>query len=236
MRVAIFFAPAAGDPLGRAASEWLGRDAHSGETLRQPAVEGFAPEEISDLTADPRRYGFHATLKPPFRLATGRSLATLRGAVEAFCDGMRPVRIGALRIERLGPFFAMTPDGPTPELAELAGTVVRAFDPWRAPPSEEEIARRRPERLTHRQRENLRRWGYPYVFEDFRFHMTLTGPVPAEQRDAMKKALGGRFARFLGQPLAVDALSLFIETSPPGDFMVETRLPLAPATEPLDVA
>ncbi|HMN88199.1 MAG TPA: DUF1045 domain-containing protein, partial [Bauldia sp.] len=118
----------------------------------------------------------------------------------------------------------------------LAADIVRAFDPFRAPPTPEEIERRHPERLPPRQRENLARWGYPYVFEDFRFHMTLTGAVPRERQDSVEAVLAARFAPFLGRPLAIDAVSLFVERDPPADFVVETRAPLGAAAKPMDPA
>jgi putative phosphonate metabolism protein len=236
MRAAIFFSPPADHPLTEAAAEWLGRDAFSGEARTQPSVDDFPAEELRDLTASPRRYGFHATLKPPFRLAEGRSLDDVRPAALEFCRGRPQIRIASLKLGRLGPFFALTPDGAAPEVQALADDVVAAFDPFRAPPWPDEIERRQPDALSHRQRENLKRWGYPYVLEDFRFHMTLTGPVPAERQAAMELALSRRFAPFIGKPLAIDALSLFVEAEPPGDFVVETRVEFPGAPEAMDAA
>ncbi len=76
--------------------------------------------------------------------------------------------------------------------------------------------------MTERQRNYLAVWGYPYVFEEFRFHMTLTGPVPESRQDEIATLLTARFAPFIGRPLSVDRLCLFIEPSPPGDFTVDS--------------
>jgi len=236
LRIAIYFTPPEGDPLTRAATRWLGRDAFSGSTVAQEPVDGFSAEEIRDLTADPRRYGFHATLKPPFRLGPGGDAGALARSVAAFCAGRAPVTIGVLKLDRLGSFFALVPEGPAETVMALAADVVRTFDGFRAPPTADEIERRRPERLPPRQRENLKAWGYPYVFDDFRFHMTLTGPVPRERQAAVERALADRFAGFVGRPLEIDALSLFAERDPPADFVVETRVPFGAAAEPKDAA
>ena len=236
MRLAIFFTPPEGDPLTRAAARWLGRDAFSGQRLDREPVDGFPADEIGDLTADPRRYGFHATLKPPFRVAAGHNADEIVRSVTAFCAAACPLRISALRIERLGSFFALTPGGPAEPVMALAADVVRAFDVFRAPSSPEEIERRRPDRLPPRQRENLKNWGYPYVFDDFRFHMTLTGSVPRDRRDAMEEVLHRRFAAFVGKPLTIDALAVLAERDPPADFVVETRVPLGAAAQPMDAA
>jgi putative phosphonate metabolism protein len=228
MRAALYYAPSPDHPLSRCAARWLGRDAWSGADLARGACDGFDPDALDTLTAEPRRYGFHATLKPPFRLAEGCSLDGLRSSLASFGGDRRAVVIPELALERIGAFFALTPGGGDPaDLQALAADAVRAFDAFRAPPTAEEIARRRPERLTPGQRENLAAWGYPYVFDEFRFHMTLTGPVPEAQCAAMDAVLRARFADFIGRPLVVDRLCLFVEPVSPGDFVVDTATPLA---------
>ena len=224
MRAALYFTCPKDDPLTRAAVDWLGRDAWRG--LDANAAAGAGPESV---VREPRRYGFHATLKPPFRLADGKSVEALRAAVAAFAAGRPALTIASLDLARIGAFFALVPGGEAPGLDALAGAVVTAFEPFRAPPTEAEIARRGPDRLTPRQREHLEAWGYPYVFDEFRFHMTLTGRVPAEDHDAVEAALRTRFAPFIGRPLAVDTLCLFVEPDPPGDFVVDMAVRLAGA-------
>jgi putative phosphonate metabolism protein len=228
MRAALYYAPPPDHPLSRCAARWLGRDAWSGADLAWGACDGFDPDALDTLTAEPRRYGFHATLKPPFRLAEGCSFDGLRSSLATFGGDRRAVVIPELALERIGAFFALTPGGGDPaDLQALAADAVRAFDAFRAPPTAGEIERRRPERLTLRQRENLAAWGYPYVFDEFRFHMTLTGPVPEAQCAAMDAVLRARFADFIGRPLVVDTLCLFVEPVSPGDFVVDTAIPLA---------
>ena len=121
------------------------------------------------------------------------------------------------------------PAEPEPALQALEGEVLAAFEPYRAPLTDDEIARRRPERLSPRQREQLERWGYPFVREEFRFHMTLTGPVPGPADD-WRAALETRFAPLLGRPLPVDGLGLFVEAAPGAPFRVHSFHPFrAPA-------
>src|SRR5262249_54746601 len=75
---------------------------------------------------------------------------------------------------------------------------VTAFDNFRSPVTPEERRRRLGAGLTNRQIENLDRWGYPYVLEDFRFHMTLTGPVDAGRRGAIVSLLQALLNRVNG--------------------------------------
>ena len=236
IRTAVYFSPPADHPLTVAASRWLGRDAITGETFQQPMVDAFDPDELAALTADPRRYGFHATMKPPFRIAAGHTVAAVETAMAVFCRGLAPVVLRGLRLERLGAFFALTPAGSEKAIDALAADTVQFLDRFRAPPSAEEIDRRRPDRLTARQREYLKRWGYPYVLDEFRFHMTLTGPVPVERREAMARILSDIFDRFLNQPLAIDALSLFVEPAPMADFVERKRVAMNQSGRPMDAA
>jgi len=227
VRYAIYFSPAPTQPLSKAAAAWLGRDAFRGETYPMPDVAGIEPDTLRDLTADPRRYGFHATLKAPFTLADGRTEAELISALEAFAAGSAPFSIPNAIVGQLGRFFALVPDQVYPQLQAFASRVVETFEPFRAPLSEADMARRRPDRLTTSERANLDRWGYPYVHDDFRFHMTLTGQVDPELADAMRLVLEQRFAAFHNAPLAIDGLALFVEPARGEPFHVHRWLPLA---------
>ena len=227
MRAAVFFTPAADDPLTRAAAAWLMRDAFAGVAL--PPVEDGAltGDDIRALTAEPRRYGFHATIKAPFRLAEGITPDGVETALEEFCRDTSAGVIPTVELGQLGPFFAIVPAGPSDFVDALQAKVVAVFDRFRAPPSEAELARRRQTPLTGAQEANLARWGYPYVMEEFRFHMTLTGPVPAARQPEIGAVLRRRFDPLVGGPLAIDSLALFVQREPDADFTVQARFALA---------
>ena len=211
MRYAIYFAPAPDRALTHAANGWLGRDAFTGHMLGAPRELSLPEEQWRKLVAEPRRYGFHATLKAPFELREGRTEAELIHAFEALAALAAPFEIPQAIIGQLGPFFALVPHSLHPPLQEFAASVVEAFEPFRAPLSEADIARRKPERLSEAQQTNLHTWGYPYVMDEFRFHMTLTGPVEAEFAPRVHDELSRRFSAHDGAPLPIDGLALFIE-------------------------
>ncbi|MEO8668690.1 MAG: DUF1045 domain-containing protein [Bauldia sp.] len=236
MRAAIFFVPPADHKLTVAAAHWLGRDVFSGEDIPQPATGSFSADEVRDLTAFPRRYGFHATLKPPFRIAPGFNIEEIGQSLDRFCRRLGPIEIPALRVERLGSFFALTPPAPVPAINELADAAVEEFERFRAPATTEETTRRRAERLTDSQRGNLERWGYPYVFNDYRFHMTLTGEVPDGHGPRLARILEERFAEIAAKTLTIDALALFVEAAPPSDFLVHHMASMSRTNEPIDAA
>ena len=207
-RYAVYYAPAPDDPLARRAVAWLGRDAFTGETLQRPVLEGLEGLDLDALTADPRGYGFHATLKAPFELAADRSEAQLVAFAQAFA-ARQPPFTAPLATASLGRFLALRLAVPSPGMQALHAACVRDFDPFRAPSSALDLARRRKASLTPEQDERLLAWGYPYVFDDFRFHMTLTGAVRDPDTAArLERALKAHFADLEG-PHRFDSVALF---------------------------
>ena len=177
LRYAIYYAPPAGSALARFGAAWLGWDAEAEAEIPHPSMDGL---DVRALTATPRKYGFHGTLKPPFRLAGGTGGTgpeALAGAVAEFAARQRGFDGPPLALRRIGRFVALVPSAACPELAALAGDCVRDLDRFRAPPDQSELDRRRRAGLSGRQEANLERWGYPYVMDDFRFHLTLTGAL-----------------------------------------------------------
>ena len=222
-RYAIYFSPPPESRLWSFGSSVIGYDAGTGQDLAQPAIPGMDPADFRDRTEDPRRYGFHATLKPPFHLAAGESVDTLLTAAHVFAAGRRSFDIPDLEVTAIGAFVALTPAAPCPELNQLADDCVIAFDRFRAPLTEADLQRRLKSPLTPRQIENLDRWGYPYVFEDFRFHLTLTGRLHHDERGDVKAALTALY-RPIAAPLPVDGLTVFEQPDRDSRFSVLARI------------
>lgn len=221
MRIALYWAPRIDDPLHALGSTWLGRDAETGATLAQPAIPGL---DLAALTADARGYGLHATLKPPFRPLQGYEAA--RAAAAAFAARQAPFDLPPLAVHDLDGFLALRETQPCPALHAFADACVEALDPHRTPPDAAEVARRRPERLSAAQRANLDRWGYPYVFGEWRFHVTLSRRLSAAEKAILMpeaiRVLGGAAAR----PRRVAALGLFVQDAPGAPFTIAERLAL----------
>ncbi|MFN4164290.1 MAG: DUF1045 domain-containing protein [Ferrovibrio sp.] len=227
-RFALYAAPPADHPLHDFAARWLGWDPESGESPAAQPAAGLSAVRISEITAEPRRYGFHGTLKPPFRLKDGTDEAMLIVALEKFASQHAPVRLPVLQMAVLGSFLALRPSTPCPEIDALAGACVKAFDAFRAPPSEAELARRRSAGLTPRQETNLVQWGYPYVFEDFRLHFTLTDRIhDAAERDAVLAHLTAQTAPLLRRQFSVDEICLFVQMDSGAPFRIAGRYRLA---------
>lgn len=203
-RYAIYFVPGAQSELYRFGASVLGYDVYTGDDI--PFISGAAPDWTEKIR-EPRTYGFHATLKPPFRLAAGAFTSNLETALDAFVKSRRQVDVGLLEVRALGRFIALVPVAQCSALNELAGACVRHFDCFRAPMNEQERARRLAAPLTKSQITNLDRWGYPYVFDDFQFHMTLTGPLVDADRKETLESLRAEFgSRLAAYSLVLDQL------------------------------
>jgi hypothetical protein len=189
-RYALYWCPDPASDLWRWACRWLGRDPlsgveYAGDPARRPLVE------------EPQRYGFHATLKPPFRMRPDKDPAGFMAAVEAFAMAREPFVAPPLELAQLGGFLAL-PDPP-------------------------ELARRRARGLDPIEEANLRAWGYPYVLDRFRFHLTLTGHL-ADSRQ-VKAQLAADTAAFCKEPLKVDALAVFEQPAEGEPFRLTARFP-----------
>jgi phosphonate metabolism protein PhnN/1,5-bisphosphokinase (PRPP-forming) len=225
-RFAVYLCP---DPSGAAwaaGSDWLARCAATGMQRRQPAIPGLAPQLMSALTAAPRRYGFHATMKAPFRLAQGATRARFRRALEEFTSRRRAFDGPPLEVRLLDGFLALTPEYRDARLDALAARCVAEFDRFRAPLSAGEIAQREKAGLTTGQRAMLRRWGYPYVMDEFRAHYTLTGSLSPYDEGVVERVAEFANRHFEGVRRAlrnIDTLALFEEPAPGADLCLLER-------------
>lgn len=225
-RYAIYYAAAAGSALDRFGAGLLGYDALVGEELAFPdGIEQFLPD-WREMTRDPRKYGFHATLKAPMALADGKTEAELLAACDSFARSPRAIPVIKPVVNEIGDFIAAVPSQRCAELEQLAADTVSAFDGFRAPLTPADRARRRPEQLTPRQRDYLDRWGYPYVMEEFRFHMTLTGRLPDERRGTVLAELRRRFAAIELAELAIDTIAVFRQQNAKSPFRIVQRYEL----------
>lgn len=220
-RIALYYAPGTDDPLHQRASAWLGRDAVSGAEIPQPAIAGV---DIAEVTADARGYGFHATLKPPFRVQ-GDIQAALQTAQD-FAARTAAFTLPPLQITDLDGFLALREAEPCPPLQALADGAVTALDPHRAPATEAEIARRKPEKLSPRQREYLEAWGYPYVFAEWRFHMTLTRRLTPAEKTIILPAVTDALGDAPAIARTVTDICIFAQAAPGAPFTILERLKL----------
>jgi hypothetical protein len=229
-RYAIYFVPSAATEFFRFGSAVLGYDCYTGGSIGRPAILNAEPELWDRLTAEPRRYGFHATLKAPFNLSPSCREAQLVSALHSFAGLGHALPALTPAVRMLSGFAAIVPAVASPAIDELAAKCTTIFDAFRAPMTAQERAQRVASGLNQSQIANLDRWGYPYLFADFRFHMTLTSRVDVERRDdvlaALQKALG-RACK--DRALAIERISLLRQNDANTPFRVIEQATLRPA-------
>ena len=218
-RVALYYAPEDSEPLARICDDWLGAGPFR--------TGGISDAERLLATASPRRYGFHATLKAPFQLAAGHDVEELRGVLKAFAARVPIADCPPLALRPLDGFLALVPTGPAAAVNRLASEVVRHFELFRAPMTVAERKKRLSADLSPRQQAYLDRWGYPYVMEEFRFHMTLTNRLSEGQLRRYQAALAPVVAPGLVVPIRIDRIWLFVETEPGTPFERRESWPLS---------
>lgn len=189
-------------PLAKFGASWLGWDVVHGREAPQPDLP-----DLRDITMTPRKYGFHGTLKPPFRLIKTRTIAELEQATSDLAASLPPAICDGLELMTLGRFLALIPLGGTEAVQRVAQACVCGLDEFRAPAEEPELARRRAAGLSARQEALLVQWGYPYLMEEFRFHLTLSGRLPqAEIPVWVERAQ--RYLPDLSAPFVLDQIAL----------------------------
>ena len=221
-RWAIYYTPPADHSLAERGNAWLDR-ADSAGCGNRPASLDHA--EWQRIIRAPRRYGFHATLKAPMRLAAGASEATIRPILADIAARHAPFTL-TLSVARLGNFLALQPTSESSTLDALADDCVIAADPLRAPLTDSEMARRGIDQLDDRRTELLRRWGYPHVFDQYRFHMTLTGALESNELARLQPILVNWFAEVLATPLPFAELTLSRQDPDDRFFKPVVRVPL----------
>jgi putative phosphonate metabolism protein len=226
-RYAIYFVPASSSRLYRYGSSVLGYDSYTGSSVAFPAEFGAGAVNWNELTATPRRYGFHATLKAPFRLAPSCTEQQLTNALHSFAGLGHAVHSFKPALRELEDFIALVPSKTEESLNALAASCTTIFDAYRAPMSPQERARRIASGLSQSQIQNLDRWGYPYVLSQFRFHMTLTGAVPQRRKKAILAVLLNGFHQMNVEPsIATDRLALMKQELPDMPFRVVSEVAL----------
>ncbi|NMM81389.1 hypothetical protein B2J86_10730 [Acidovorax sp. SRB_14] len=221
-RYAVYFAPEPATLAWRAGSHWVGRCAARGQPLPQLDIDGVTRTQLEQLTAAPRRYGWHATLKAPFALAPDVDWLTLQHAVRSLAKGLRRFQLPPLQVQRVDDFLALVPMAQHAANADIQAATdacVTQLQPLSAALSDQELARRRAAGLTPRQDELLRQWGYPFVFEEYRFHMSLTGALTGTDPATVARVHDAAEQFFADLPaLQFSSLALFAEPTPGADF------------------
>lgn len=225
-RYALFYAPEPGTPLAEFGRSWFGYDAETGTNIAHRQDYGLGLNETDMMTRTARHYGLHGTFRPPFRLRSGITETELIERTERFSQSLKTIEVGLPTIQRIGAFLALAPASPTPLLAHLHARCLFAIEHFRAPLSESERAKRLTSRLSPNQRLLMAQWGYPYVLDEFQFHITLTGPLSEHEQARVAPALSPALKDICLVPLEIGSICLFVEPGDGRPFRLLRRFPL----------
>jgi hypothetical protein len=226
-RYAVYFTPSVGTDWHEAGSRWLGRYASSGQSVAQPRIEGIAASTFAALTEDPRRYGWHATLKAPFRLAKGMDEDALAQSMRQLADTMTAFSLPTLRAGLIRNFLAVRPEGDLKKINAIARACTTALHQFVEPLTPSELQRRRNVGLTAEQDRLLMQWGYPWVLDQFQFHFSITSSlnqVDTEMNQLLLDAAKRHFETL--EKCRFEQLSLFVEPAPGENFLLVKNFPL----------
>lgn len=228
-RYAIYFIPALHSPWWAAGSHWLGRCAATGQSLKQPLIAGMEPQQLRRITQEPRRYGWHATLKAPFELKPEHSVAALLQAVENLAQELPAFDLPLLQVSTEGGFMALRPAGDASAIEATAAACVTRLHDFAKPLSPDDLARRRQSPLTLTQEQLLVQWGYPWVLDEFQFHLSLTGPLHKlsdTECQALTQAAQAHFDSLT--PCRFEHMAVFVEPEKGADFQWLHSVALSP--------
>jgi hypothetical protein len=227
-RYALYFTPPVDSQFWQAGSAWIGRDAARNAPITRPVLANVAASTLVEITQHPRRYGFHATLKAPFHLAEGSNLDLLLQHVVAFASTQERFALPRLKVAMLEDFLAIVPAEHASQLDITARTCVAEFDRHRLPLTDAQLSQRRAKKISAHEDEMLLRWGYPYVFDSYRFHFTLTDSLCGTHDRLAAQihyAAEQLFTDDIMRLRAFDAISVFEEPHPNADFQQVMRAP-----------
>ena len=226
-RYAVYFAPPPDSPWWQAGSQWLGRCAAGGSLKPMPAINGISDEAFQQLTAAPRRYGWHATLKAPFTLASGVNAGQLREALKTIAARSSAFEMPPIKVTQLDDFLAIVPQTRSAEADAVAARCVMELHSLAAPLSGTELQRRRQAPLSPAQDALLERWGYPFVLDQFQLHCSLTGSLKhlnSQQVHNLQQGAQDWFANL--PPCRFETLALFAEPTQGADFVLQEHFRL----------
>jgi hypothetical protein len=208
-RYAIYYTPQPGTALAAFGRSWFGR-ANDGVTLQAFSDAGLAGTSFAKLAAAPGRYtGLHALFRAPFAPREGIGLDAIKTRLNNFATRRKPVETGPLTLARSGRFLVLRPVEATPALEWLAAQCVAAFEDFAAPPSDAEREHYVSPKLSDYQRLLLESFGDPYVLSEYRFSITLTGPLDAAHLERVAQALWPVLEDICANGVKIDGLSLF---------------------------
>ena len=183
-RYAIYYAPPKESSLEEFGRYWFGWDPLNAKLInnkhRINYLNRFGIKNLINIDKNvliPKKYGFHGTLIPPFKLNKNYSTNTLFKKTEEIAKKFKKFKFYKFKLKKINNFYAFVQNKKNNNINKLSNRLVRELFKFRSPLTKKEIDRRNPSKLSKLQLSILYKWGYPYLMSEFNFHMTLASEV-----------------------------------------------------------
>ena len=208
-RYAILYTPQPGTALSAFGRSWFGR-ANDGVTLQAFSDAGLSGASFARLAPARGRYtGLHALVMAPFTPRDGIGADALKTRLINFAGRRKPLATGPLTLARAGRFLVLRPVEAMPALDWLAAQCVASFEDFAAPPSDAECCEHANPKLSDSERLLLQSNRDPNALSEYRFSITLTGPLDTAHLERVAQALWPVLEEICATGVTVDGLSLF---------------------------
>ncbi len=225
-RYAIYYVPPESDHLTKFAASWFGWDVYQGIRVNYSELSNLN-YDIKEITKKPCKYGLHGTLKAPFSLAKDRTIDELRLSLSRLSSSIKKFEIPFISLRKISGFIAIVPTTQNKKLNFLAKKCLQELDCFREVESLEILNKRRSVELSSSMKQNLLKWGYPYVLNDFQFHLTMTSKLAPKVSENVFSVLSSELSSVLNSPLVISKICLFGESKIHGKFKVIEEFSLA---------
>ncbi len=197
---AVYWVPRRSDPLAPFGAAWTGWCAECGDS--QPRGD-FAELglDVAAVTRELHCHGLHGVIRPPFRLAPGRSRFSVEHVLDTLAESLAAFRLPQLELAVTEGRVALVPAQSSGPLAALVTRVSDALAPLAARPA---AVNGFAEAGLHADEPELA----AFRATGQRFHVPLSDPMPVKQAEALKAALMPLVAPMLGAPRRLGELAL----------------------------
>ena len=218
-RFAIYFVPPESNDLTRFTASWFGWDVYKGIKVDYPVLHNLN-YDIKEITNTPSKYGFHGTLKAPFSLVPNKTIDDLKLSLSMLSRSIKKFLIPSICLREISGFIAIVPTVQNQSINFLARKCLEGLDCFRDAEPPEILNKRRSAGLSSSEERHLLKWGYPYVLDDFRFHLTMTGKLTPKVSKNVFSVLSSELQAALNAPLPINKICLFGESNINGQFEV----------------
>ena len=183
-RYAIYYAPPKESSLEEFGRYWFGWDPLNAKLINNKQrinyLNRFGIKNLKNIDKNvliAKKYGFHGTLIPPFKLNKNYSTNKLFKKTDEIAKKFKKFKFYKFKLKKINNFYAFVQNKKNSNINKISNRLVKELFKFRSPLTKKEIDKRNPSKLSKLQLNILHKWGYPYLMSEFKFHMTIASEV-----------------------------------------------------------